>query len=144
MRESQTVENARRALGAQLAAYRRAAGYSQEAFAAHVDYSRSTIANVETGRQRVPRRFLFYWATIDDVTVDYENRQTTCSYSNVREINPPRQLSALQLRNGNRHLSDDYIRRTRSVRRQAFLPSCLAAFEIGRYPWRQRSRPKPR
>ncbi len=57
MRDSQTVEKARRDLGAELAAYRRAAGYSQAAFAALVDYSRSTIANVETGRQHVPPGF---------------------------------------------------------------------------------------
>jgi hypothetical protein len=53
---------------------------------------------------------LFYWAVIDDITVDYEKRQTRCSYSNLREISPPMQLSALQLRSGHRQLSDDYIR----------------------------------
>ena len=54
MRESDAVESARRALGAQLAAYRHAAGYSQAEFASVVGYSRSTVANVETGRQNVP------------------------------------------------------------------------------------------
>jgi len=62
VRESGTVENARRALGAKLAAYRRAAGYSQAEFTSLAGYSRSTIANVETGRQHVPREF---WATAD-------------------------------------------------------------------------------
>ena len=57
MRESQTVEKARCALGAELAAYRRAAGYSQAGFAPLTGYSRSTVANVETGRQHVPRDF---------------------------------------------------------------------------------------
>jgi Helix-turn-helix domain len=57
VRESETAENARRALGAHLAAYRRACGYSQEALATLLTYSRSTIANVETGRQHVPRSF---------------------------------------------------------------------------------------
>jgi transcriptional regulator with XRE-family HTH domain len=48
---------ARVELGAELAAYRRAAGYTQARFAKLTGYSRSTVANVETGRQRVPRRF---------------------------------------------------------------------------------------
>ncbi|MGZ4434648.1 MAG: helix-turn-helix domain-containing protein [Trebonia sp.] len=48
---------ARRALGTELAAHRRAAGHSQAALASLVNYSRSTIANVEVGRQHVPRRF---------------------------------------------------------------------------------------
>jgi transcriptional regulator with XRE-family HTH domain len=48
---------ARVALGAELAAYRRAAGYTQARFAQLTGYSRSTVANVETGRQHVPRRF---------------------------------------------------------------------------------------
>jgi transcriptional regulator with XRE-family HTH domain/tetratricopeptide (TPR) repeat protein len=48
---------ARVALGAELAAYRRAAGYTQARLAQLTGYSRSTIANLETGRQHVPRRF---------------------------------------------------------------------------------------
>lgn len=57
--ESDAVEIARRNLGLKLAICRRAGGYSQAGFASLVDYSRSTVANVETGRQRVPRTF---WA----------------------------------------------------------------------------------
>src|SRR5258708_17779320 len=57
MRESGTVDSARRALGARLAACRRAAGHSQVALASFVGYSRSTVANVETGRQHVPGDF---------------------------------------------------------------------------------------
>ncbi len=49
-------EGAPRSRG-QLAAFRRAAGYSQAELAALIDYSRSTIANVETGRQHVPPGF---------------------------------------------------------------------------------------
>ena len=63
VRESDTVEQARRALGAELAAYRRAAGYSQAEFASVVGYSRSTVANVETGRQHAPRGF---WIAADE------------------------------------------------------------------------------
>ena len=62
MRQSDAVETARRALGAKLAAYRRAAQLSQDDLARLADYSRSTIANVETGRQHAPRDF---WATVD-------------------------------------------------------------------------------
>ena len=62
VRESDLVERARRVLGVKLAICRRAVGYSQADFASLVDYSRSTVANVETGRQRVPREF---WAAAD-------------------------------------------------------------------------------
>jgi tetratricopeptide (TPR) repeat protein len=54
----------RQLLGRSLAALRDAAGYTQEAFAPHTSYSRSTLANVETGRQRVPRAF---WLRCDSV-----------------------------------------------------------------------------
>jgi DNA-binding XRE family transcriptional regulator len=63
VRESDTVENARRALGAQLAAYRRAAGYNQAELGQAVGYSRSTIANVEVGHQHVPPSF---WKNADN------------------------------------------------------------------------------
>lgn len=49
-------------LGQDLARSRRAAGYTQESFAPLVHYGRSTIANVETGRQRVGRDF---WVACD-------------------------------------------------------------------------------
>ena len=51
------VAEAWNALGRQLAASRRAAGLSQQRLASLTDYSRSTIANAETGRQRAPREF---------------------------------------------------------------------------------------
>jgi DNA-binding XRE family transcriptional regulator len=46
-----------RALGRRLADLRHAAGYTQEALAPLVHYRRSTVANVETGRQHVNREF---------------------------------------------------------------------------------------
>jgi transcriptional regulator with XRE-family HTH domain len=52
------------ALGHQLAVCRRAAGLNQERLAGLTAYSRSTIANVETGRQRVGPGF---WRRCDDV-----------------------------------------------------------------------------
>lgn len=64
MGEPEAVAAARRALGEELAAYRRAAGYAQVGLAKLTRYSRSTIANVETGHQRVPREF---WERADVV-----------------------------------------------------------------------------
>jgi tetratricopeptide (TPR) repeat protein len=55
--DRETPPEDRVALGAELAAYRRAAGHTQAQLAQATGYSRSTIANVETGRQRVPRNF---------------------------------------------------------------------------------------
>jgi transcriptional regulator with XRE-family HTH domain len=57
LRDRDAIEAARRALGRQLAALRQAAGYSQQEFAPLTGYGRSTLANVETGRQNVPRSF---------------------------------------------------------------------------------------
>lgn len=57
MADSVAVVTARRSLGRQLAAHRKAAGYSQARFAPVTTYARSTVANVETGRQQVPRAF---------------------------------------------------------------------------------------
>jgi guanosine-3',5'-bis(diphosphate) 3'-pyrophosphohydrolase len=54
------LAEARRDLGRQLAAWRKAAGYTQVAFASPngpAGYSRSAIANVETGRENMPRSF---------------------------------------------------------------------------------------
>ncbi len=62
--EAEQAADARAALGRQLAACRRSAGMSQERLAALADYSRSTIANVETGRQHVSRSF---WAQCDSL-----------------------------------------------------------------------------
>lgn len=58
------IVEARRALGRQLAALRKAAGYSQHEFAPLTLYTRSTIANVEVGRQQAPRIF---WHRCDDL-----------------------------------------------------------------------------
>jgi len=55
--ESEAIVAARRALGRQLAALRLACGYNQQGFAPLTGYGRSTLANVETGRQNAPRQF---------------------------------------------------------------------------------------
>ena len=57
------LDSAWRALGERLARYRRAAGLSQSQLAGLVEYSRSTIGNVETGRQHVPADF---WRRADE------------------------------------------------------------------------------
>lgn len=51
------IAAARQALGRLLAKYRKAAGLNQHQLAPHTHYGRSTIANVEVGRQNVPRSF---------------------------------------------------------------------------------------
>jgi DNA-binding XRE family transcriptional regulator len=50
-------EEQRRQLGRHLAQLRAAARYTQLRLAPLLHYGRSTVANVEVGRQRVPRRF---------------------------------------------------------------------------------------
>ena len=55
--DSEEIREARRALGRQLAAYREAAGLIQQELALKIHYGRSTIANVEIGRQRCSRAF---------------------------------------------------------------------------------------
>ncbi len=56
-RAAHAIAAARQALGQQLATLRRAAGHSQKDFAPLTGYGRSTVANVETGHQNVPRAF---------------------------------------------------------------------------------------
>jgi hypothetical protein len=51
---------------------------------------------------------IIYWAIIDRVEVD--ERKTTCRYFDLRGIAPARQRSEVQLRAGNRPLSDSLIR----------------------------------
>lgn len=58
------IHEASKALGRQLAARRRAAGYNQSQLAPLTGYGRSTVANVESGRQSAPRAF---WSRCDEV-----------------------------------------------------------------------------
>jgi hypothetical protein len=60
--ESEAVQSRRRALGESLARRRFAAGLTQTALAPMSLYGRSTVANVEVGRQHVGREF---WARCD-------------------------------------------------------------------------------
>lgn len=63
MIDSREIWEARRVLGRRLAELRQAAGYNQHQFAPLTCYARSTIANVETGRQQVSREF---WERCDE------------------------------------------------------------------------------
>jgi hypothetical protein len=62
--ESDVISAARRALGRQLADFRRVARCNQHQLASLVSYARSTVANVEVGRQNAPRKF---WERCDQV-----------------------------------------------------------------------------
>lgn len=64
MIRSDALIQAQRNLGLHLAQYRQAANLNQDTLASRLGYSRSTIANVETGRQNVPRDF---WEHCDSI-----------------------------------------------------------------------------
>jgi tetratricopeptide (TPR) repeat protein len=82
-------------LGQRLARCRKAAGYTQETFAPLANYGRSTIANVETGRQRVGRDF---WSRSDDVlgtggtlTQEYDRIRQAIGRHLPADVTMPRQ-----------------------------------------------------
>ena len=60
---SEQLTMAQRKLGEQLSAFRKASKYSQERLAMSVGYSRSSITNIETGRQQADERF---WSKCDE------------------------------------------------------------------------------
>lgn len=64
MADPEQVRQARLELGRSLARFRHAAGLKQAALAATVHYTRSTVANVEVGRQNAPLNF---WTRCDEV-----------------------------------------------------------------------------
>lgn len=64
MADAADVQEAARLLGARLAALRAQAGLSQPQFAPLIAYSRSTVANAETGRRFAARDF---WQRCDHV-----------------------------------------------------------------------------
>lgn len=61
---SEVVHDAWRALGRQLASMRRSSGLTQHSFAPMTLYGRSTVANAESGHQRVSRGF---WVRCDEL-----------------------------------------------------------------------------
>ena len=81
-----------------MALLRRAAGYSQHQFAPLTSYGRSTIANVEVGRQRVPRAF---WEACDRLL--HTNGRLALEYDQVQRLQARVQVAeadALAVSNG--------------------------------------------
>src|SRR5262245_43222217 len=64
MIDQTAILQARRTLGRQLADHRQAAGLRQEELATLVHYGRSSVANIETGRQKGSRPF---WQRCDEI-----------------------------------------------------------------------------
>jgi DNA-binding XRE family transcriptional regulator len=62
MRPSSEVTDGWRALGRRVARIRKACGYTQDTLGEALDYTRSSIANIETGKQQPPREL---WVTFD-------------------------------------------------------------------------------
>ena len=83
------VAAAKLALGARLAALRHAAGANQHAFARLVHTSRSSIANIERGRQLSTRDF---WQRCDAVL--HANGSLLRSYDDLRELQGRRHREA--------------------------------------------------
>jgi len=107
VRELEVAAPPSSALGVELAAYRRAAGYTQAQFAELTEYSRSTIANVETGRQHVARDF---WERADLVlrtggvlAAGYDETETAARRqlrAAARGVSTSRQARTWQLHSG--------------------------------------------
>lgn len=64
MSETTTVAGLQRELGSQLDAFRKVARVTQDGLASATGYSRSSIANIQAGRQRADERF---WRRCDEV-----------------------------------------------------------------------------
>lgn len=119
MLEPEAISGARRALGRELAAYRKAAGYNQTAFAPLTGYGRSTVANVETGRQDVPRSF---WERADEAL----GTNLAAAYDEIAKLVTTQRKKAAQAREAER------TERVQRMRGQQKLTDTAAAFhDIG-------------
>ncbi|SRR6266545_2341061 len=87
----QDIAAAKQALGAQLAGLRHAAGHNQHAFAKLAFTSRSTIANVERGRQLSTRDF---WERCDKIL--YADGGLVRGYDEVRALEARQQRDAAE------------------------------------------------
>lgn len=56
-----------------------------------------------------------YWGVIDKISIDDGAQETTCIYSAVRTVEPPRQLSELRLRNGGKPLAQKPTIRSHAI-----------------------------
>jgi transcriptional regulator with XRE-family HTH domain len=91
--EPNDTAKARRALGQRLAAYRRAGSWTQESLAAddRMHYGRSTIANVECGRQSIGRAF---WEACDEILAS--EGALAAEYDRVAAVESERRLAAVK------------------------------------------------
>ena len=87
----EAIAQAQRELGRQLAAYREAAGYNQAALAPFTGYSRSTVANVETGRQAAPLQF---WECCDEKLAT--GGALVAKYQEIEALKAKRQQETIQ------------------------------------------------
>jgi tetratricopeptide (TPR) repeat protein len=110
--ESETIAAARKALGRQLAALRQACGYSQMAFAPLTGYGRSTLANVETGRQNVLREF---WVRCQEAL---GTDSLVTAYDEIQAMVTAEQLAAADRAQAEREARVDAWRRARHSRQQ--------------------------
>ncbi len=93
MSEPEAIANARRVLGAHLAACRRAAGLSQQELADEAGFSRSAIGNAETGRPGVSSDF---WVKVDkavsaggSLIAEYAKIDRAARLARAREVQQP-------------------------------------------------------
>ncbi|MCW2567204.1 MAG: transcriptional regulator [Mycobacterium sp.] len=98
MVDQNAITEARRMLGRRLAAYRQAAGFGQGYLAPLVHYSRSSLANVETGRQRGSRDF---WQRCDELlttggalTAAHDDIEAMVRQHRQEAARPPRPCSS--------------------------------------------------
>jgi len=91
--EPEAIANARRVLGAQLAACRRAAGLSQQELADEAGFSRSAIGNAETGRPGASHDF---WLSVDkavsaggSLVAQYAKIDTAARLARARGVQQP-------------------------------------------------------
>ncbi|MBB5866705.1 DNA-binding XRE family transcriptional regulator [Allocatelliglobosispora scoriae] len=82
MEDPNEVQQARKRLGARLALLRAAAGFTQHTLAAQISYGRSTIANVEVGKQKVRRDF---WQRCDAVLGE-ESSSLTAEHNQIVDM----------------------------------------------------------
>ena len=122
MRESDAVAAMRRELGRQLAARRKAAGYLQRELGALLGYSRTAVANAETGGTRIGRQL---WERADQLLASGElfargHDRIQAQIAAESRAGAARLMSAAEPREA-RHMPDGLESLTASQARQAYL-----------------------
>ena len=98
---------ARRSLGRKLGTWRRTAGLTQEQLAARTGYSRSAIANVETGRESMTGSF---WARCDDLLG--AGGELMARHSQIRDLTEQYRMQTLWMRDQRRAARIPYLSQT--------------------------------